>query len=149
MLSPDVIRRARALLDMLSDGERAVAVLVSRGRTNQGTADEYGHRQGIHVTHPDQAGPQQPGTGGAAGIRRGRAAGDITVPVWHMIACISIPPHFASDWTSARASAGWCMADPNRRRLGRVFNEVPELYDRVRPGYPDQLFAGLATVDAA
>jgi SAM-dependent methyltransferase len=38
------------------------------------------------------------------------------------------------------------MADPNRRRLGRVFNEVPELYDRVRPGYPDQLFAGLATI---
>jgi 2-polyprenyl-3-methyl-5-hydroxy-6-metoxy-1,4-benzoquinol methylase len=38
------------------------------------------------------------------------------------------------------------MADPNRRDLGRVFNEVPELYDRVRPGYPDELFADLATV---
>jgi SAM-dependent methyltransferase len=28
--------------------------------------------------------------------------------------------------------------------LGRVFNEVPDLYDRVRPGYPSALFADLA-----
>ncbi|MFJ8770481.1 class I SAM-dependent methyltransferase [Streptomyces clavifer] len=35
---------------------------------------------------------------------------------------------------------------PNRHGLGRVFNEVPELYDRVRPGYPDELFADLVTV---
>jgi SAM-dependent methyltransferase len=28
--------------------------------------------------------------------------------------------------------------------LGRVFNDVPELYDRVRPGYPAELFADLA-----
>jgi SAM-dependent methyltransferase len=27
-----------------------------------------------------------------------------------------------------------------------VFNEVPELYDRVRPGYPDELFADLVTI---
>ncbi len=33
-----------------------------------------------------------------------------------------------------------------RRDLGRVFNEVPELYDRVRPGYPDELFADLVSV---
>jgi SAM-dependent methyltransferase len=38
------------------------------------------------------------------------------------------------------------MAGPNRRDLGRVFNEVPELYDRVRPGYPDELFADLVAV---
>jgi SAM-dependent methyltransferase len=38
------------------------------------------------------------------------------------------------------------MADPDRRDLGRVFNEVPELYDRVRPRYPDELFADLVTV---
>ena len=38
------------------------------------------------------------------------------------------------------------MTGPNRRDLGRVFNEVPELYDRVRPGYPDELFADLATI---
>src|SRR5215469_8089785 len=38
------------------------------------------------------------------------------------------------------------MAGPNRRDLGRVFNEVPELYDRVRPGYPDELFADLVGV---
>jgi SAM-dependent methyltransferase len=38
------------------------------------------------------------------------------------------------------------MADPNRRDLGRVFNEVPELYDRVRPRYPDELFADLVTI---
>ena len=27
-----------------------------------------------------------------------------------------------------------------------MFNEVPELYDRVRPGYPDELFTDLAAV---
>jgi SAM-dependent methyltransferase len=37
------------------------------------------------------------------------------------------------------------MADPNRHDLGRVFNEVPDLYDRVRPGYPDELLAELVT----
>ncbi|MEV0275674.1 class I SAM-dependent methyltransferase [Streptomyces sp. NPDC050610] len=35
---------------------------------------------------------------------------------------------------------------PNRHGLGRVFNEVPELYDRVRPGYPGELFADLVTL---
>jgi SAM-dependent methyltransferase len=35
---------------------------------------------------------------------------------------------------------------PNRAGLGRVFNDVPELYDRVRPGYPDELFADLAAL---
>jgi SAM-dependent methyltransferase len=34
----------------------------------------------------------------------------------------------------------------DRRDLGRVFDEVPELYDRVRPGYPDELFADLAAL---
>ncbi|WP_413798044.1 class I SAM-dependent methyltransferase [Streptomyces iranensis] len=34
----------------------------------------------------------------------------------------------------------------NRRDLGRVFNEVAEVYDRVRPGYPDELFADLAAI---
>jgi SAM-dependent methyltransferase len=34
----------------------------------------------------------------------------------------------------------------NRHDLGRVFNEVPELYDRVRPGYPDELFADLGAI---
>lgn len=38
------------------------------------------------------------------------------------------------------------MADSDRRRLGAVFNEVPELYDRVRPGYPDELFTDLAAI---
>lgn len=39
-------------------------------------------------------------------------------------------------------------SDPNsnRRALGQVFNEVPELYDRVRPGYPDELFADLVAI---
>jgi tRNA G46 methylase TrmB len=27
-----------------------------------------------------------------------------------------------------------------------VFNEVPELYDRVRPAYPDGLFADLVAI---
>ena len=38
------------------------------------------------------------------------------------------------------------MADPDRRHLGRVFEEVPALYDRIRPGYPDELFADLVTI---
>jgi SAM-dependent methyltransferase len=38
------------------------------------------------------------------------------------------------------------MASANRRDLGRVFNEVPELYDRVRPTYPDELFADLLAI---
>ena len=38
------------------------------------------------------------------------------------------------------------MAGPNRRDLGQVFNQVPELYDRARPRYPDQLFADLVTI---
>jgi SAM-dependent methyltransferase len=38
------------------------------------------------------------------------------------------------------------MASAERRQLGRVFDEVPELYDRVRPGYPDELFADLVAV---
>lgn len=35
---------------------------------------------------------------------------------------------------------------PSRPALGRVFDEVPELYDRVRPGYPGALFADLAAL---
>lgn len=55
----------------------------------------------------------------------------------------------ASLWTSLIVCA--LVTDdpktrPNRHDLGRVFNEVPELYDRVRPGYPDELFADLVTV---
>lgn len=38
------------------------------------------------------------------------------------------------------------MTGPDRRDLARVFNEVPELYDRVRPTYPDELFADLAAI---
>lgn len=38
------------------------------------------------------------------------------------------------------------MTNQNPRHLGRVFNEVPELYDRVRPPYPDQLFTDLVGV---
>jgi SAM-dependent methyltransferase len=34
----------------------------------------------------------------------------------------------------------------DRRDLGQVFNEVPELYDRVRPAYPDELFADLVAI---
>jgi SAM-dependent methyltransferase len=33
----------------------------------------------------------------------------------------------------------------NRRHLGRVFEEVPELYDRVRPTYPNELIAELVS----
>jgi SAM-dependent methyltransferase len=38
------------------------------------------------------------------------------------------------------------VTGPDRRYLGQVFNEVPELYDRVRPTYPGELFADLAAI---
>jgi SAM-dependent methyltransferase len=38
------------------------------------------------------------------------------------------------------------MDSADRRHLGGVFNEVPELYDRVRPTYPDELFADLVGI---
>ena len=38
------------------------------------------------------------------------------------------------------------MVGADRRELSRLFNEVPELYDRVRPGYPDELFAALVAI---
>ncbi len=38
------------------------------------------------------------------------------------------------------------MAGEQRKDLGRVFNEVAELYDRVRPTYPTELFADLAAI---
>jgi SAM-dependent methyltransferase len=38
------------------------------------------------------------------------------------------------------------MAGADRRDLGLVFDEVPELYDRVRPGYPGEMFADLAAI---
>lgn len=38
------------------------------------------------------------------------------------------------------------MSGVEPRGLGAVFNEVPELYDRVRPGYPAEMFADLGAV---
>ena len=38
------------------------------------------------------------------------------------------------------------MASADRRHLSRVFDEVPELYDRVRPTYPTELFADLVSI---
>lgn len=38
------------------------------------------------------------------------------------------------------------MANLDRRATGRLFDEVPELYDRVRPAYPDELFADLLDI---
>jgi SAM-dependent methyltransferase len=38
------------------------------------------------------------------------------------------------------------VTGPDRRDLSRVFNEVPGLYDRVRPAYPDELFADLVAI---
>ncbi|GAA3675655.1 class I SAM-dependent methyltransferase [Streptomyces iranensis] len=50
----------------------------------------------------------------------------------------------------SRIACAFVTGDPekraNRRDLGRVFNEVAEVYDRVRPGYPDELFADLAAI---
>ena len=38
------------------------------------------------------------------------------------------------------------MPGEDRRATGRLFDEVAELYDRVRPTYPDELFADLVAI---
>src|SRR5215469_8020707 len=38
------------------------------------------------------------------------------------------------------------MTEPAGRDLGRLFDEVPELYDRIRPAYPDELFVDLVAI---
>jgi SAM-dependent methyltransferase len=38
------------------------------------------------------------------------------------------------------------MPRQDRREVGRLFDEVPEIYDRVRPTYPDELFADLTAI---
>jgi SAM-dependent methyltransferase len=38
------------------------------------------------------------------------------------------------------------MTGSEQRDISRVFNDVPELYDRVRPGYPDELFSDLVDI---
>ncbi|HEY2332172.1 MAG TPA: hypothetical protein VGH94_09625, partial [Acidimicrobiales bacterium] len=38
------------------------------------------------------------------------------------------------------------MPASDRRHLGGVFDEVPDLYDRVRPAYPDALFDDLVAI---
>src|ERR1700733_45271 len=38
------------------------------------------------------------------------------------------------------------MSAENPRAAGRLFDEVPELFDRVRPTYPDALFGDLVAV---
>lgn len=38
------------------------------------------------------------------------------------------------------------MANASPGEVGQVFNEVPELYDRVRPTYPDELFSDLTAI---
>jgi ubiquinone/menaquinone biosynthesis C-methylase UbiE len=38
------------------------------------------------------------------------------------------------------------MDNGGRRRTGAVFNEVAELYDRVRPTYPGELFEDLVAI---
>jgi SAM-dependent methyltransferase len=41
------------------------------------------------------------------------------------------------------------VRSPDRRASSRLFDEVPELYDRVRPAYPDELFADLVAITGA
>ncbi len=38
------------------------------------------------------------------------------------------------------------MSESNQPGLGRVFDEIPDLYDRLRPGYPPELFADLVAI---
>lgn len=47
---------------------------------------------------------------------------------------------------SAAARQDGAVVGSGRGELGRVFNEVPELYDRVRPRYPDEMFSDLVAI---
>ena len=46
----------------------------------------------------------------------------------------------------ARSSHNPTMPDGEHRERGRVFNDIAELYDRVRPTYPDELIRDLVAV---
>jgi ubiquinone/menaquinone biosynthesis C-methylase UbiE len=53
----------------------------------------------------------------------------------------------AAAWLFAsRSRDSHVVADDDRRGLACVFNQVPELYDRVRPGYPGELFEDLVAI---
>ena len=41
------------------------------------------------------------------------------------------------------------VTDQDRRRRGHLFDEVPHLYDRVRPSHPDELFEDLVAITGA
>jgi SAM-dependent methyltransferase len=41
------------------------------------------------------------------------------------------------------------VTDEDRRRRGHLFDEVPDLYDRVRPSYPDAMFEDLGAITGA
>ncbi len=47
---------------------------------------------------------------------------------------------------SERGGQDGGVPDEDRRDIGRLFDEVPELYDRVRPSYPAELFADLVAI---
>ncbi len=38
------------------------------------------------------------------------------------------------------------MSSEDQRERGKLFNEVPALYERVRPSYPDVLFTDLVAM---
>ena len=40
----------------------------------------------------------------------------------------------------------WHVTTGDQRERGKLFNEVPALYEQVRPSYPDELFADLVAV---
>lgn len=78
----------------------------------------------------------------------------ITAPV-STAPSVPVTPKWPS--TADRVGSSWraggavarrddAMADADRGDVGQVFNDVPELYDRVRPAYPDELLADLVAI---
>src|SRR5437868_1844167 len=65
------------------------------------------------------------------------------------VRCIGVRGHSAFSSTEAthrQLTPRWGVSNQDRGAAGRLFDEVPELYDRVRPTYPDELFADLVAI---
>lgn len=70
------------------------------------------------------------------------------------VATVPAPVSGSDHWTENRCQLPprgriEDVTDADRRRRGHLFDEVPDLYDRVRPSYPDELFEDLVAITGA
>ena len=61
--------------------------------------------------------------------------------------CPTGPPLFARSRRRVSEQYGH-MRSGDQRERGKLFNEIPALYEQVRPTYPDELFADLVAIAA-